>query len=971
MTASHGFNLEREEQLTELNALARVYRHNKTGAELLTISNDDENKAFGVTFRTPPEDSTGIAHILEHSVLCGSRKYPIKEPFIEMAKSSLKTFLNAMTYPDKTTYPVASTNLKDFYNLVDVYLDAVFFPLITPETLQQEGWHYEINSPDEPLIFKGVVFNEMKGAYSSPDSVMYRYAQQSLFPDTTYGHSSGGDPKNIPDLTYEQFKRFHETLYHPSNARIFFYGDDPEEERLRRLDEYLSQFEPITPPSEIALQQPFSEPKRIEASYPAPQEGSTKKGMVMLNWMVGAEQDVEQVLLRDLLGYIMLGNAGAPLRKALIDSGLGEDVTGGGYNDGILQHTFSVGMKGIDPDDADKVQELILETLRQLAETGFDEDAIAAGVNTFEFSLRENNTGSFPRGLSLMLRSLGNWLYNGDPLAPLRYEGPMNAIRARLASGEPVFQNLIRTLLLQNTHRTTVLLRPDPNKAAEEAAEEQARLSAARAAMSPTDLEEAIAATHALKELQEAPDKPEDLAKIPTLTLGDLDREGKTIPIEVAQHDGATILTHDLFTNGIVYLELAFDLMRLPTELLPLVPLFSRALTEMGTEQESFVKLLQRIGRDTGGIGAFAITDTRIDSGTALGYLVLRGKATMGQAEKMLQIMSDVLSGVKLDDRERFKQMVLRSRAGKESSLVPSGNAYASRRIGQRLSAAAWADEQMNGISSLFYLRELEKEIDSNWPGVLAKLEQVRSHLINRSGMVANVTLDGANYAQFEPLLNGFLAGLPSADAPTVSWNRGAAGRSEGLTIPAKVNYVAKGVNLYDLGLKPTGAMSVVLRLVNTGWLWEKVRMQGGAYGAGSSFDRATGSFGYTSYRDPNLLGTLEVFDGTANWLRQINLDGQTIERSIIGTIGAIDSYQLPDSKGYSSFIRYLTGITDEYRQARREEVLATSAEDFRVVADILDAVRDNGIVAVIGSAEAIAGANEQKNGFLEVVKVL
>jgi hypothetical protein len=971
MTETHGFTLEREEALTELNALARVYRHGKTGAELLTISNDDENKAFGVTFRTPPEDSTGIAHILEHSVLCGSRKYPIKEPFIEMAKSSLKTFLNAMTYPDKTTYPVASTNLKDFYNLVDVYLDAVFFPLITPETLQQEGWHYEINSPDEPLIFKGVVFNEMKGAYSSPDSVLYRYAQQSLFPDTTYGHSSGGDPKYIPDLSYEQFKRFHETLYHPSNARIFFYGDDPEEERLRLLDAYLSQFEPISPPSQIGLQGPFSEPKRIEASYPAPQEGSGKKGLFLLNWMVGEEQDVEQVLLRDLMSYIMLGNAGAPLRKALIDSGLGEDVTGGGYNDGLRQHTFSVGLKGIDPNDADKVQELIVNTLQQLAETGFDEDAIAAGLNTFEFSLRENNTGSFPRGLSLMLRSLGTWLYDGDPIAPLRYEEPMNAIRARIEAGEPLFQQLIKSLLLENSHRSTVLLRPDPNKAAEEAAEEQARLSAVRESMSPSDLEELIAATHALKELQEKPDNPADLAKIPTLTLADLDRQGKTIPIEVNKGDGVTILTHDLFTNGIVYLELAFDMMRLPTELLPLVPLFSRALSEMGTEQQSFVKLLQRIGRDTGGIGAFAITDTRIDTNTPIGYLVVRGKATLGQAEKMLGIMRDMLLTVKLDDKERFKQMVLRSRAGKESSLVPSGNAYASRRIGRRLSGASWADEQMNGISSLFYLRELEREIEQNWAGVLAKLEQVRSYLINRAGMVANVTLDSASYGQFEPLLNEFIAGLPSAEVPIVSWNRGAAGPSEGLTIPAKVNYVAKGINLYDLGLKPGGAISVVLRLVNTGWLWEKVRMQGGAYGAGSSFDRATGNFGFTSYRDPNLLGTLDVFDGTGNWLRQHTLDDLTIERSIIGTIGAIDSYQLPDAKGYSSFIRYLTGVSDEYRQARREEVLATSAADFREIADMLDAVRDNGIIAVIGSAEAIAGANQQKNGFLEEIKVL
>ena len=971
MTLTHGFRLTREEHIDELKALARIYRHEQTGAELLTISNDDENKAFGVTFRTPPEDSTGIAHILEHSVLCGSRKYPVKEPFIELAKSSLKTFLNAMTYPDKTTYPVASTNLKDFYNLVDVYLDSVFFPTITPETLQQEGWHYELNSLDEPMIFKGVVFNEMKGAYSSPDSVLYRYAQQSLFPDVTYGHSSGGDPKYIPDLTYAQFKQFHETLYHPSNAKLFFYGDDPEEERLSKLDEYLSQFEPIEPPSQIGLQQPFSAPRRVEATYPAPQDGATKKGLLTLNWLIGEEPEVERVLSLDLLSYIMLGNAGAPLRKALIDSGLGEDLTGGGYNDGLRQHTFAVGLKGIDPADADKVQELILSTLARLAEEGFDQEAIAAALNTFEFSLRENNTGSFPRGLSLMLRSLGTWLYDGDPLTPLRYEAPLAAIKAALQRGEPLFQRLITSKLLENQHRTLVLLRPDPEHSAREAAEEQARLDTARAALSPGELEELIAATHALKELQEKPDAPEDLAKIPTLTLGDLDRQGKNLPIEVAEQGDVTILTHDLFTNGIVYLELAFDLLSLPVELLPYVPLFGRALTEMGTDREDFVKLLQRIGRDTGGIGAFPFTDTRLDSGVAFGYLVLRGKATLGQAEAMLDIMRDVLLTAKLDDRERFKQMVLRSRAGKESALVPSGNAYASRRVGQRLSAASWVDEQMGGISSLFFLRELEQAIENDWLGVLTKLEEVRSQLINRKGMVVNVTLDAASYAQLESPLGEFIASLPSRAYTPATWRRAAAGPFEGLSIPAKVNYVAKGANLYDLGINLGGTTAVITRLINTGWLWEKVRMQGGAYGAGCGFDRATGSFSFTSYRDPNLLGTLEVFDTTSKWLRELPVDAMTIERAVIGTIGAIDGYQLPDSKGYSSMIRYLSGVSDSFRQEIREQVLATSEADLRAFADVLDAVRDNGIVAVIGSSEAISGANSQRPGLLTEIKVL
>ncbi|NNJ11205.1 peptidase M16 [Chloroflexales bacterium ZM16-3] len=970
MTLTHGFTLVRDEPITEINTRARIYRHAKTGAELLSLSNDDENKCFGITFRTPPEDSTGVAHILEHSVLCGSRKYPVKEPFVELLKSSLKTFLNAFTYPDKTCYPVASTNLRDFYNLVDVYLDSVFFPRITPEILKQEGWHYELERKDDPLIFKGVVFNEMKGAYSSPDGMLHRVAQQSLFPDTTYGHSSGGDPKAIPDLSYAQFKQFHSTLYHPSNARIFFYGDDPEDERLRLLDAYLSEFDPITPPSQIGIQQPFDAPRIIEQTYSS-DDDSGKKAMVSLNWLVGAEQDVRRILEIDLLSYILLGNAGAPLRKALIDSGLGEDLTGSGYNDGLLQHTFAVGMKGIDPADAQKVEDLIMATLEQLASEGIDQDTIAAALNTFEFSLRENNTGSFPRGLSLMLRALGTWLYEGDPLAPLRFEEPMAAVRAAIDGGERIFEGLIRSTLLENTHRTRVLLRPDPAQAEREAAEERARLNAVRAAMSDADLEAVIAETHALKEMQERADSPEELAKIPTLTLADIERQGKSLPTAEHSLGGVAVLHHDIFTNGIVYLNLAFDLKTLPVRLLPYVPLFGRALTEMGTEAQDFVKLLQRIGRDTGGVGAGPSTATTVGGGEAIGYLMVSGKSTLEQVGALLGIMRDILLTVKLDNRERFKQMVLRSKAGRESSLIPSGHGYARQRLAARLTSAEWVDEQMGGIGGLFFIRELEKRIDSDWPGVLADLEAVRRHLTNRSGMLVNVTLDEAGYAELAPQLGSFLSELPIAAFTPAVWGLSPDGPFEGLTIPAKVNYVAKGANLYDLGIRPGGASSVAVKLLNTAWLWDKVRVQGGAYGGFCGFNRNTGVFTYTSYRDPNLLATLDIYDRTGDFLRGLALDRVALERAIIGTISDIDSYQLPDAKGSTAMWRYLLGATDEYRQGLREEILDATEADLKAFADAVDAVRDQGVIAVVGSAEAVEAANKDRPGLLTPIRVL
>ncbi len=971
MTLTHGFELLRDETVAELNIRALLYRHAKTGAELLSVIADDENKSFGITFRTPPHDSTGIAHILEHSVLCGSRKYPVKEPFVELLKSSLKTFLNAMTYPDKTTYPVASTNLRDFYNLVDVYLDAVFFPRITPEILQQEGWHYELERRDEPLIYKGVVYNEMKGAYSSPDSVLYRYAQQSLFPDTTYGYSSGGDPKAIPDLTYDAFTQFHSTLYHPSNARIFFYGDDPAEDRLRLLDAVLNQFERIDPPSQIDVQAPFDAPRSFEHTYPAPADATAKKGMVMLSWMVGEELDVAEVLTRDMLGYILLGTSAAPLRKALVDSGLGDDVIGGGYNDGLRQHTFGVGMKGIDPADAERVEALVISTLEALAHDGIDPAQLSAALNTFEFSLRENNTGSFPRGLSLMLRTMGVWIYDGDPIAALRFAAPLAKLRAAIESGEQIFEPLITALLLANPHRTRVLLRPDPEQAERDAAEERARLDAVRATLSDADLDTIIANTQTLKAMQEAADPPAELAKIPTLTLADLEREGKLIPTEHGEAGGAPLLYHPLATNGIVYLELAFDLFAAPLHLLPLVPLFGRALTEMGTEKDDFVRLVQRIGTDTGGISVAPITMARRDDAAPVGRLIVRGKSTTGQAAKLFALLSDVLLTARLDNRQRFRQIVQRARAGRESALVPSGNAYARRRLTARFHPSDWAEEQMGGISNLFYLRELEQRIEADWPSVLADLEALRTALVNRRSLISNLTLDPAAQSTFTPVLGTFITGLPDAAYTPVVWPVDPRTGGEGLTIPARVNYVIKGADIHALGLRPNGSAGVATKLLNTGYIWDKVRVQGGAYGGGSGYDRSTGYYGFSSYRDPNLTATLKIYDAAGAFLRSAPFDQVAIERAVIGTISDVDGYQLPDAKGWTALVRHLTGVTDAYRQQLREEILAADLNSLHTFAAAADAVRDHGQITVIGSADAINAANGELEKPLDITSVL
>lgn len=971
MTRLHGFELISDRTIPELNTRARMWRHLKSGAQFLSLENDDENKVFGITFATPPTDSTGVAHIMEHSVLCGSRKYPVKEPFVELLKGSMKTFLNAMTFPDKTTYPVASQNVKDLYNLADVYLDAVFYPNITPFTLKQEGWHYELDDLDGPLTYKGVVFNEMKGAYSDPEGLLYRRIEEALFPDTIYGVDSGGDPAQIPTLTYEQFKAFHERYYHPSNALIYFYGDDDPEERLRFLDSYLQDFERQEVSLPIERQPSFPEPRRTVYHYASGDGDDADRAMVTVNWVVGDVLDSDQTLALAVLSHILIGTPASPLRKALIDSGLGEDLVGAGLESDILQVFFSTGLKGVAPENVSRVEALILDTLQALVRDGIDPEMIEASLNTLEFALRENNTGPYPRGLILMLRALRTWLYGGDPLEPLAFEGRLSALKERLAADPRLFENLIARYLLDNAHRITVIMEPDPALGPQLEAQERARLDEARAAMSEDELRRVQEEMRTLKQMQETPDPPEALATIPSLTLEDLDPKIKTIPCEEVTLAETTTLYHDLFTNGIVYLDLGFDLYSLPQDYLPYVNLFARALLETGTATQDYVKLAQRIGRKTGGIHPAAFTSALPHDAAGTAWLFLRGKATVENTGELLAILRDVLLTARLDNRERFRQIVLEEKADQEAGLVPAGHALVSSRLKARFTTADWAAEQMGGLDYLFFLRRLIDQIEQDWPSVQAALEAMREMLLNRRAMIANVTLDRAGWDQVRPALEGFLGELPANDRTLYPWEPPEVRGDEGLVIPAQVNYVGKAGNLYDLGYAYDGSVVVITNFLRATWLWERVRVHGGAYGGFCHFDRRSGVFGYVSYRDPNLLDTLRVYDRAGRFLRELDLPQDELVKSIVGAIGQLDAYQLPDAKGFTSMVRYLLGETDEERQQLRDEVLDTTLDDFKRFGEVLEEMAEVGQIVVLGGADAIARANEQRDGFLSVTKVL
>ncbi len=984
------FVLLKETSVPELDSILRLYRHEPTGARFLSAINKDENKVFGISFRTPPSRSNGVAHIIEHSVLCGSRKYPVKEPFVELIKGSLNTFLNAMTYPDKTCYPVASTNLKDFYNLIDVYLDAVFYPNLSEHTFMQEGWHYEVDPQTKELSYKGVVFNEMKGAYSDPDDMHDDLARRSLYPDTPYGLDSGGDPLEIPTLSYGEFVDFHRRHYHPANSFIFFYGDDDPEKRLSMMEEWLAPFGSESIDSLPARQPAFSNPRKLEYYYQASGQDAPK-AYSAVNWSLYEHGDPELSMKAMVLFHILTGTPASPLRKALIESGLGEDIAGFGASEELRQTAFSIGLKGLDPERVSEVENLVLSTLKELARDGIDPDTVAASLNTIEFALRENNTGRCPRGLAIMLDALNEWLYDKDPIEGLSFAAPLEKVKAEAAANPRLFGELIETLLLQNAHRTTVNLLPssDANRAREEA--EKAALARASAAMSPEDLARIEREMVALKELQDTPDTPEALATIPMLSLADIPVEAPVIPTEPLalgvpdSHAAAPrAFYHDLPTSGILYLDLGFDFGELSPELLPYMSLLGRFFLELGTDDMDYVKLIQRIGIHTGGIRSAAISATHWETKAPVPWFFLRAKALPEKASTLADILVDVLTRARFDNRDRVRQIVLEEKAQAEAMLVPASTRIVNLRLKSHYNPADWASERLYGVEHLFFLRKLAMRIDESWPSVLADIEALRASLIASKNFVINVTADRETLRSSEAAILRIAQALsasaepsrssaPRFGAPQISESWVAVAKAacaevaslsakpflssidntttrpalETLELPTQVNSV--GMILPLAGLEDAaGATLVATKYLDVAYLWEQVRVMGGAYGGYSSLDLASGLFMLLSYRDPNLERTISTYKKVAEYLANVKVPPEEIQKSIIGTIGDIDAYQLPDAKGFNALLNILAGYTQATRQRIRDQVLGADASIFaRLGAMVSDALQRSMVVAL------------------------
>lgn len=956
--SSHGFILLEEHTISELSSVARLWLHEKSGARLLSFINNDENKVFGVSFRTPPADSTGVAHILEHSVLCGSEKFPVKEPFVELLKGSLQTFLNAFTYPDKTCYPVASANVKDFRNLTDVYLDAVFFPVISEKIFQQEGWHVEAESPEGPFSYKGVVYNEMKGAFSSPESVLGRYCLHSLFPDTVYGLESGGDPAFIPDLTYQAFKDFHKTYYHPSNGRFFFWGDDPEEERLEQLGAVLDRFSLLdVSTSSIALQPKIGTPRSLTVPFVS---GGEEKGMVVVNWLGPDVMDVESTLAFKMLDHILLGMPASPLRRALIESGLGEDLAGQGLEAELRQLTFDAGLKGVEPKNISAVEQLIADTLTTVVREGISSDAIEAAVNSVEFALRENNTGRFPVGLAVMLSSLTTWLHDGDPLAPLCFEKPLASIKAKIASGEKYFEELVDTWLIKNSHRVTVSLLPDTELEGKQKEEEQKRLDRFVAQFGESEKVSLVEETKDLLAWQGTPDSLDALATIPRLGKEDLPLENTSIPFSAYAQNEIPGFFHGLPTGGIIYVETSFDLSCVQEDSIPLLPLFGRALMEMGTAKRDFVALNMAIASKTGGMDADSLFVSPLDSKQPEARFVVEGKVTLDKLQDLFGLLQEIITSCHFDDQEHFLQMVLEEKARAEHSLVPSGHMVAATRLRSMFSIAGSLSEMTSGVSQLFYLRTLAERVQNNWSGVLEELLALKKTIFTQKGALYNITALPEQKNDIVSFARDLLQSLPLGhDLPSATWHQKAEQQAEGLLLPAQVNYVGKGINLFDTGYRWHGSAMVILKYLRTGYLWEKVRVQGGAYGCVCGLERSNGSFYMVSYRDPAVMPTLNVYDHTAQSLQKSSIGKSELEAAIVGAVGELDSYLLPDAKGHTWYLRHLMHDTEALRQQLREEVLGTTEQHFKEFGAALEAFTSKGRIVSLGGSAVKEAATE------------
>ncbi|MCI9344639.1 MAG: insulinase family protein [Lachnospiraceae bacterium] len=949
--------------IEELKSDGYLLKHNKTGARVALLSNDDENKVFYIGFRTPPKDSTGVAHIIEHTVLCGSEKYPVKDPFIELAKGSLNTFLNAMTYPDKTVYPVASCNSKDFKNLMDVYLDAVLHPNIYHEEkiFRQEGWHYELESADEELTINGVVYNEMKGAFSSPDDVLYREIMNSLYPHTSYAVESGGDPDVIPELTYEDFLAFHQKYYHPSNSYIYLYGDMDMEERLAYLDrEYLSGYEALSVDSAPAAETPFQEMALVEKEYPImesePEEGNT---YLSYNVSLGENLDRKVSVGFQALADAVVGAPGAPVRKALLDAGIGTDISSF-YEADVKQPYFSIVAKNAEGDQREAFVKLIEQTLQSLFEDGVEKKALRAALNHDEFRYREADYGSYPKGLMYGLQMFETWLYDdGRPFDYLELDGTYKALKGEVSTA--YYENMLRDLLMENTHKSVVVVRPVRGLTGKRDKALAARLAAKKASMTQEEIAGIVAETKALADYQEEPDREEDLEKIPLLAREDIGKKARPYCNEELRVNDTTLLYHEIYTNGIGYLRFLFDLRQVPEELFPYVGLLQVMLGLVDTEKRSYSELYHEIHLQTGGIAPAVNVYTNADDLSDYKLTFdLKVKTLYENLPKAFELAAEILTESVYTDAKRLFELVAENRSDKQAQMMSAGHSLAAGQALSYLSKQAHLMDQVNGLSFYRLLEGLEKDFEGKKEELSANMERLVHCIFRPENLMVDYTAQREGLAGIEPLIEALKSKLHREPVEGKPYVPQPVKKNEGLMSSAQIQYVCRAGNYANKGFSYTGALRVLKVLMSYEYLWMQVRVRGGAYGCMCQFGK-TGESYFVSYRDPNLEKTIETYEKAADFVEAFEADERTMTQYIIGAVSAMDMPLTPAARGNYSLAGYMTGFTFERAQQERDELLSTDAGTIRKLAAHIRAFMEDDCLCVVGNEEKI---KEQKDIF-------
>lgn len=962
------YELLEEREIKDLNSTGYILKHKKSGAKLMLLSNEDENKVFTIGFRTPPNDSTGVPHILEHSVLCGSKKFPAKDPFIELAKGSLNTFLNAMTYPDKTVYPVASCNEKDFQNLMDVYMDAVLHPNIykREEIFKQEGWHYELENKEDPVEISGVVYSEMKGAFSSPEGTLDREILNSLFPDTTYVNESGGDPDVIPELTYEAFLDFHKKYYHPVNSYIYLYGDMDMVEKLLWLDEeYLSKYEAIEIDSTIHTQKSFDKPVELIKEYSiSSDEKEEENTYLSYNKVISTSLDRETCIAFQILEYALMA-PGAPLKQALIDAGIGKDITSS-YENSIIQPYFSIIAKNSEVDKKDEFIKIIEDVLKDQVKNKLNKKSLLAGINVFEFKYREADFGSYPKGLMYGLQSFDSWLYDDNsPFLHLECNSVFEDLRQKIDTG--YFEDLIQKYLLDNNHGSIVIFKPKRGLTALKDEALKKKLDDYKSSLTDEEIEKLITDTKALKIYQTEPSTKEELETIPILKREDIRKTVTPYHNTEVDIDGVKVVHHNFFTNGIGYLSLCFKMDKIDNKLLPYLGILKSVLGSIDTTKHTYLELTNEINTNSGGVTPYFSSFSRVDNPKEFDlYFFFKARVLYNKIDFVFDIVKEIISCSKLNDYKRLKEIIAENRSRLQMVINSAGHSIALVRCLSYSSQKAKFADITNGLEFYDFLTDLDENFDKHKEELVTALETLVKSIFRPENMIISYAANDEGFKYINKPLADFSKFLYTDEINNDVLNIQCEKKNEGFKTAAKVQYVCRSGNYYDAGYKYNGALLVLKTILGYDYLWNNVRVKGGAYGCMSDFQH-NGDTYFVSYRDPRLKETIDVYENMPEYIRNFEADERDMTKYIIGTCSSIDTPLTPNTRASRSLGAYLTGRTIEENQKHRDSILNASVEDIRALADYVEAVLSQGNLCAVGGEDKI---EDNKELFMNVKSI-